>query len=250
MAERFEDRVDVVDQAGREVFQFDARFAVLDLGAAGNEGDLRIRGDDGEFTFHLDGGRQLFVVRDAAGRDVLKFDGEFALLEIGAQGKEGDLFIRDNAGRISIRMDGNSGDIVLSNADCAEDFDASSADPVEPGSVVVLDDIGSVRMATRAYDRRVAGIVAGAGDRRPGIVLGRHAGSTGRLPVAVAGTTYCKVDASSARVEVGDLLTSSDNAGHAMRAADPLRAAGAVIGKAMRPLDRGTGLVPVLVALA
>jgi hypothetical protein len=35
-----------------------------------------------------------------------------------------------------------------------------------------------------------------------------------------------------------------------MRAADPLRAVGAVIGKALRPLDRGTGLVPVLVALA
>ena len=115
---------------------------------------------------------------------------------------------------------------------------------------MVLDDIGSVRMATRAYDRRVAGIVAGAGDRRPGIVpRWGMPEAPGRLPVAVAGTTYCKVDASSARVEVGDLLTSSDNAGHAMRAADLLRAAGAVIGKAMR-LDRGTGLVPVLVALA
>ena len=250
MAERFEDRVDVVDEAGREVFQFDAHFAVLDLGAAGNEGDLRIRGDDGEFTFHLDGGRQLFVVRDAAGRDVLKFDGTHALLEIGAQGNEGDLFIRDDAGRISIRMDGNSGDIVLSNADCAEEFDTSAADPVEPGTVMVLDDVGGVCVATRAYDRRVAGIVAGAGDRRPGIVLGRREGVPSRIPVAVAGTTFCKVDASSGPVDVGDLLTSSGNAGHAMRAADPLRAAGAVIGKALRPLDGGTGLLPVLVALA
>jgi hypothetical protein len=249
MAERFTDRVEVVDAAGREVFEFDAQFAVLDLGASGNEGDLRIRGDDGEFKFHLDGGRQLFVIRDAAGREVLKFDGEHALLEIGAQGNEGDLFIRDNAGRISIRMDGNSGDIVLSNADCAEEFDASTTEPVEPGCVVVLDD-GGVRPATTAYDRRVAGIVAGAGDRRPGIVLGRRDGAPSRVPVAVAGTTFCRIDASSGAVDVGDLLTSSGRAGHAMRAADPVRAAGAIVGKALRPLDRGVGLVPVLVALA
>jgi hypothetical protein len=38
-------------------------------------------------------------------------------------------------------------------------------------------------------------------------------------------------------------------AGHAMKAADPRRAFGAVIGKALRPLPAGRGLVPILVAL-
>jgi hypothetical protein len=60
---------------------------------------------------------------------------------------------------------------------------------------------------------------------------------------------YCKVDASQGRVEVGDLLTSSDLPGHAMRASDPARALGAIIGKALRPLASGQALLPILVAL-
>jgi hypothetical protein len=34
-----------------------------------------------------------------------------------------------------------------------------------------------------------------------------------------------------------------------MKASDPARAFGAVLGKALRPLDRGTGLIPIVVAL-
>lgn len=34
-----------------------------------------------------------------------------------------------------------------------------------------------------------------------------------------------------------------------MKAADPARAPGTVVGKALRALDRGTGLVPILVLL-
>lgn len=37
--------------------------------------------------------------------------------------------------------------------------------------------------------------------------------------------------------------------GHAMRAGDPLRALGAVIGKALKPLQSGRGLIPILIAL-
>jgi hypothetical protein len=63
------------------------------------------------------------------------------------------------------------------------------------------------------------------------------------------GKVYCKVDATDAAIAVGDLLTTSRTPGHAMKAEDPVRAFGAVIGKALRPLSGGLGLVPVLVAL-
>ena len=53
----------------------------------------------------------------------------------------------------------------------------------------------------------------------------------------------------TAPIEVGDLLTTSATPGHAMKATDPLKAFGAVIGKALRPLDSGQGLIPVLIAL-
>jgi hypothetical protein len=45
------------------------------------------------------------------------------------------------------------------------------------------------------------------------------------------------------------LLTTSPTRGHAMKATDPLQAFGAVLGKALRPLTEGQGLIPILVAL-
>jgi len=43
-------------------------------------------------------------------------------------------------------------------------------------------------------------------------------------------------------------LTTSDTPGYAMKATDPLRAFGAVVGKALRPLSEGQGMIPVLAA--
>ena len=47
----------------------------------------------------------------------------------------------------------------------------------------------------------------------------------------------------------GDLLTTADTPGHAMRATDQHRAFGAVLGKAMAPLASGRGQIPILVSL-
>jgi len=60
---------------------------------------------------------------------------------------------------------------------------------------------------------------------------------------------FCKVDASYSPIDRGDLLTTSETPGHAMKAADPRLAFGAILGKALRPLVAGRGLIPVLVAL-
>ena len=71
----------------------------------------------------------------------------------------------------------------------------------------------------------------------------------GDVPVALTGRVYCRVDARAGAVEPGDLLTTSDTPGHAMKASDVARRPGAVIGKAMTGLAEGTGLVLVLVNL-
>jgi hypothetical protein len=80
-------------------------------------------------------------------------------------------------------------------------------------------------------------------------VLGRTSEARNAFPIALVGRVCCKVDASFGSVQVGDMLTTSPNPGHAMRVEDPLRAFGAVIGKALGPLQQGTGLVPTLIAL-
>jgi len=152
-------------------------------------------------------------------------------------------------GTLNVNRDINAlGDIKLVGGDLAEEFDVVGDIEADPGSVVVLAGGDNVQVSGRPYDRRVAGVVSGAGNLRPGLILDRKSGS-GRRPLALSGKVLCKVDADCGAVDVGDLLTTSSTPGHAMRATDQARAFGAVIGKALAGLETGRGLIPVLVAL-
>lgn len=142
-----------------------------------------------------------------------------------------------------------TGDIRLTNADCAEDFDIFGAGPIEPGTVMVVGEEGALHQCHKAYDKCVAGVISGAGGYKPAIILDKQQSQNNRKPIALLGKVFCKVDARFAPVEVGDLLTTSDTPGHAMKAVDPLKAFGAVIGKALRPLKAGQDLIPILIAL-
>jgi hypothetical protein len=102
-------------------------------------------------------------------------------------------------------------------------------------------------MSCTAYDRKVAGIVAGANGLGSGVRLG--AGQFDR-DVALAGRVYCNVDATEVGVEPGDLLTTSATPGYAMKVTDYERAQGAILGKAMQRLQEGhQGQILVLVTL-
>ena len=140
-------------------------------------------------------------------------------------------------------------DIILTGGDCAEQFDVSSQVIAEPGTVMVINGEGELEPSQRPYDKRVAGVISGAGDLRPALILDKQQSDRNRASVALVGKVYCKVDATDVAIEVGDLLTTSHTVGHAMKADDPVRAFGTIIGKALRPLRSGTGLIPILVAL-
>jgi hypothetical protein len=143
-----------------------------------------------------------------------------------------------------------SGDVQLVNADCAEDFDIGAELSLEPGTVVVLGQEGVLFPSLYAYDKLVAGVISGAGEYRPGIVLDKQQESnTRRQPVALLGKVFCKVDGEYGAIEVGDLLTTSPTPGHAMKAADQTKAFGSVIGKALRSFSDGRGLIPILITL-
>jgi hypothetical protein len=114
---------------------------------------------------------------------------------------------------------------------------------------MVFDNDGALRPCNTPYDRRVAGVVSGAGSYRPGIVLDRRPSALARAPIALAGKVFCQVCADSQGIVPGDLLTTAETPGHAMKATDRDRAFGAVLGKALGRLDGGTGMIPVLVAL-
>ncbi|SDE89221.1 hypothetical protein SAMN04487996_107301 [Dyadobacter soli] len=141
---------------------------------------------------------------------------------------------------------------ITGGADLAEHFDIDGGEALLPGTVVSIDPTkpGQLREAGEAYDKTVAGIISGAGEVQPGMLMGQ-AGTiaSGKYPVALTGRVYCRVDASLGAICPGDLLTTSTTAGHAMKAADGKLAQGAIIGKAMTGLETGRGLVLVLVSL-
>src|SRR6516164_9151536 len=88
-----------------------------------------------------------------------------------------------------------TGDVQLTGGDCAEDFDIACADRAEPGTIMVLGDGGMLQPSEMAYDKRVVGVISGAGNYKPGIVLDKHGPQANRKPIALVGKVYCKVDA-------------------------------------------------------
>jgi hypothetical protein len=141
-------------------------------------------------------------------------------------------------------------DIVLRGQDCAEDFETLPESDVTPGTVMVVDNAGVLRHSTMSYDSRVAGVVSGAAPYRPGLVLGRLVEKTSaESPIALVGRVSCKVDATFGSIASGDLLTTSPTPGHAMKATDRYRAFGAIVGKALQPMESGRGFVTILVCL-
>jgi hypothetical protein len=165
-----------------------------------------------------------------------------------------DLTVNNN---ITVDKEINANNIKVANdivfnfaADCAEEFNISS-ELIEPGSVVVLKHLDLVSPCTSQYDKKVAGVISGAGDHKPGIILDKKKCEEGnlRMPVALMGKVYCKVDADYAPIEIGDLLTTSSTEGHAMKSTDPLKSYGSIIGKALSPLREGKDLIPILVTL-
>jgi len=200
---------------------------------------------DKKVMFTLDADSNALVLRTKKGAEAVWIHAD---KDNGGSGIE----LRDQAGKGTIGLNGDSGDIIFFNADCAEDFDVLEIQGVEPGTVMVIDSEGGLCQSTKPYDKKVAGVISGASNFKPGMVMDRQPSQPSqhnRMPISLMGKVYCKVDAQYAPIEVGDLLTTSLTPGHAMKATDPLKAFGAVIGKALRPLEKGQELIPILIAL-
>ncbi|HNQ22517.1 MAG TPA: hypothetical protein PKK06_05425 [Phycisphaerae bacterium] len=142
---------------------------------------------------------------------------------------------------------------ITGGADLSEQFRVAAPErKPAPGSVVCIDSAnpGGLVVSSRAYDRTVAGVISGAGGINPGMVMGQeNSVADGEHPVALTGRVWCRCVSSNGPIQPGDLLTTSDVPGCAMKVTDHDRAHGATIGKAMTGLAEGDGLVLVLVSL-
>jgi hypothetical protein len=140
---------------------------------------------------------------------------------------------------------------ITGGSDLVEPFLVGDEAETEPGTVMVIDEEhpGKLKISDNAYDRKVAGIVSGAGGMKPGLMMQQDGILAGKTLVALVGRVYCKAEAISSPIEPGDLLTTSDLPGHAMKAVDEQASRGAILGKAMNSLREDIGLVLVLVNL-
>jgi hypothetical protein len=169
-------------------------------------------------------------------------------LALGSANKSRRLVVRGN---ILIESQGTAEPVLElgEGLDYAEGFDVSAAVEIEPGAVLSIDpdNPGMLALSDSPYDTKVAGIVAGGRGLGSGVRLG-----VGQFDydVALAGRVYCNVVAEGEAIEPGDLLTTSEVPGYAMRVADRIAAQGAILGKAMETLEAGEkGQILVLVTL-
>ena len=141
------------------------------------------------------------------------------------------------------------GNIKAKYQDVAEWVDSSQE--LSAGTVVVLDRNKSnqVIASTKGYDSRVAGVIS----LQPGLTLGEE--GEGRVLVATTGRVKVRVDATNGPIEIGDLLVTSDREGFAMKSLPvdlggvPIHRPGTLIGKALEPLAKGTGVILVLLSM-
>lgn len=78
-------------------------------------------------------------------------------------------------------------DIQLTIADCAEEFNIAGDENIGPGTVMILEEGEALITSRTPYDTKIASVIAGGGDLRPGIVLGKQAVNqySKRLPIAL-----------------------------------------------------------------
>jgi len=160
----------------------------------------------------------------------------------------GDVFWgKDSGGTIRFIITG-SGDAIAHGSFVPNGIDyadrLASAAGLEPGDVVTIGPEGILQRSNRANDATVAGVYS----TKPGVEGRRESERRPTVPVALAGVIPVNVTAENGAIAAGDLLVSSSTPGRAMKA-PPSPAPGTVIGKAMQPLESGSGSIEMLVML-
>ncbi|MGA3133792.1 MAG: hypothetical protein ABSD59_23755 [Terracidiphilus sp.] len=153
-------------------------------------------------------------------------------------------------------QDGTTQTTAFNPANCGADFAesvgvGSDRARYEPGDLLVINpnQPGKFLKSGEAYSTMVAGIYS----TKPGFV-GRlqpasDPASAGEIPMAMVGRVPTKVSAENGPIKPGDLLVTASLPGYAMKGTDRGKMLGAVVGKALGPLDSGTGVIEVLVTL-
>jgi hypothetical protein len=216
------------------------------LGVAAGPGQYTTDAAAGDVALRTEDSTKRLLITNGTGATVLSVSGGKVGVGTATPGAGlTDTTVKlDVAGSIYV-----SGNISAKYQDVAEWV--PSTQKLAAGTVVVLDGgkTNHVLASTSAYDTKVAGVVSA----EPGLILG--VGGEDKLKVATTGRVRVRVNATRAPIRVGDLLVTSDVEGVAMKSVEvdlggvKIHRPGTIIGKALEPLEKGTGEILVLLSL-
>ena len=207
-------------------------------------------------------GRDGIMVGSANWSGIYVADANFDAIRVQKAGQDG-LHIFETVGRNYIRLGSDAdpefifekGGIAYADSawfasgDFAELIEADgSVSSYEPGDLLVISDDKdrTVTLSSEPYSTSIIGVYS----TKPGFIGSAHP-RKGRLeneiPVAITGIVPCKVSTENGSIRRGDLLTTSNTPGYAMKATEPK--VGTILGKALESLENGMGKIEVLIIL-
>jgi hypothetical protein len=250
-------RIDFVDNIGNGVCGIQVGNSGWVYGEAmdifNNRGDISLTSGSDDLLIYVND-----ILVDA---DDINFEGnngntmiKIEANESSTTGAQINLNKYDGTNTISIDADYNGAGRIITEelqitggADFAESFDISY-DNVEvlAGMAVSIntEQAGALTLADTEYDKKVIGIISGANDINPGMIMGQKGSiANGEYPVAITGRVYAYATNINGEIEPGDLLTTSSKPGYLMKVTDKDKAFGSIVGKAMTSWDQEHGFV-------
>ena len=245
------DGIHVAGTQGRAIHVANANSHGVDVASARGVGvKVFSAGNDG---VRVDSAAWSGVYVGSSGHDALR---------VGSAGNDG-LRIYEKVGRDYIRA-GRDGDVDFkvtkdgtAYADGGWKGSADFAELMTVDGAVINYEPGDVLVISPSVDRSVAlsssanaTSVIGVYSTKPGFIGSPNVmaeATADEIPVAIMGIVPCKASAENGPIQRGDLLTTADTPGHAMRASDAR--IGTILGKALGDLESGTGTIEVLLTL-
>jgi hypothetical protein len=133
-----------------------------------------------------------------------------------------------------------TGSLDFPSADLAEEF--TSEPNLAAGTVMVMGDDGykSAVPSSQEYDQKAIGVISDDA----AVVMGRVEGPNKSI-IAMVGVVKVKVVGYNGDIEKGDLLTTSNVSGYAMKATEPK--IGTILGKALEDFSGEKGEIMALI---
>lgn len=138
---------------------------------------------------------------------------------------------------------------IRGGSDLAEKFDIITNITPRPGMLVSIDrdNSGKLIITKDANDPLLAGVISGANGIDPGMLMGQEGTiADGEYPITLTGRAYVKANHTGGKILPGDLISSSEVLGEAMKANIDKIVHGSILGKALTNID-DAGYVLVLV---